>query len=115
MISSIRGEVLHTGLDHAVIDVSGFGLHVSATAQTLSQLRVGEQVMLRTSYVPRQDEAPLLFGFAETGSERSSRRCCRSPAWVPGLLSPCFPCILRRMSVAQFATRTPPPSPACRA
>ncbi|WP_146341691.1 Holliday junction branch migration protein RuvA [Nesterenkonia sp. NBAIMH1] len=67
MISSIRGEVLHTGLDHAVIDVSGFGLHVSATAQTLSQLRVGEQVMLRTSYVPRQDEAPLLFGFAETG------------------------------------------------
>lgn len=67
MISSIRGEVLHVGLDHAVVEVSGFGLHVNATAQTLSRLRTGEQAYLRTSFVPRQDEAPLLFGFAEPG------------------------------------------------
>ncbi|GAB3844729.1 Holliday junction branch migration protein RuvA [Nesterenkonia populi] len=67
MISSIRGEVLHVGLDHAVVEVSGFGLHLSATAQTLSRLRTGEQVLLQASYVPRQDEAPLLFGFAEAG------------------------------------------------
>ncbi|WP_022872562.1 Holliday junction branch migration protein RuvA [Nesterenkonia alba] len=66
MIASIRGEVLHVGLDHAVVEVSGFGLHVSATAQTLSQLRAGEHTLLQTSYVPRQDEAPLLFGFADT-------------------------------------------------
>lgn len=66
MISSIRGEVLHVGLDHAVVEVSGFGLHVTATAQTLAELRSGEQVRLQTSYVPRQDDAPLLFGFASS-------------------------------------------------
>ncbi len=66
MISSIRGEVLETGLGHAVVEVSGFGLHVVATAQTLAGLQVGSQVRLSTSYVPRQDDAPLLFGFADT-------------------------------------------------
>lgn len=54
------------GLDHAVVEVSGFGLHVTATAQTLAELRSGEQVRLQTSYVPRQDDAPLLFGFASS-------------------------------------------------
>ena len=54
------------GLDHAVVEVSGFGLHVTATAQTLAELRPGEQVRLQTSYVPRQDDAPLLFGFASS-------------------------------------------------
>lgn len=67
MISSIRGQVLHSGLDHAVIEVSGFGLHVTATAKTLSSLRAGEEALLQTSFVPRQDEAPLLFGFADAG------------------------------------------------
>ncbi|WP_150462533.1 Holliday junction branch migration protein RuvA [Nesterenkonia ebinurensis] len=66
MISSIRGEVLHLGLDHAVVEVSGFGLTVQATQQTLGALRTGQQAFLHTSFVPRQDEAPLLFGFAET-------------------------------------------------
>ena len=64
MISSIRGEVLHIGLDHVVVEVSGFGLHVNATAQTLGTLGNGRTAFLQTSYVPRQDEAPLLFGFA---------------------------------------------------
>lgn len=67
MISSIRGEVLHVALDHAVVEVSGFGLEVTATAQTLGQLRVGSEARLQTSFVPRQDDAPLLFGFADAG------------------------------------------------
>lgn len=65
MISSIRGEVLQVGLDHAVVEVSGFGLTVWATPQTLGQLRGGQTAFLQTSFVPRQDEAPLLFGFAD--------------------------------------------------
>lgn len=65
MISSIRGEVLHVGLDHAVVEVSGFGLTVYATPQTLGTLRSGSKAFLSTSFVPRQDEAPLLFGFAD--------------------------------------------------
>ena len=67
MISSIRGEVLHVALDHAVVEVSGFGLEVTATAQTLGRLRVGSEARLQTSFVPRQDDAPLLFGFADVG------------------------------------------------
>lgn len=66
MISSIRGEVLHLGLDHAVVDISGFGLHVKATPQTLKELTLGHTAVLHTSFVPRQDEAPLLFGFADS-------------------------------------------------
>lgn len=66
MISSIRGEVLHLGLSEAVVEVSGFGLTVQATPKTLGALRTGQPAFLHTSFVPRQDEAPLLFGFAET-------------------------------------------------
>lgn len=65
MISSIRGEVLRLGLDHAVVDVSGFGLAVHATPQTLSTLRGGVTASLHTAFIPRQDDAPLLFGFAD--------------------------------------------------
>lgn len=65
MISSIRGEVLQLGLDHAVVEVSGFGLSVQATPQTLSTLRAGTAAFLQTAFVPRQDDAPLLFGFAD--------------------------------------------------
>lgn len=65
MISSIRGEVLQLGLDHAVVEVSGFGLSVQATPQTLSTLRSGTTVFLQTAFIPRQDDAPLLFGFAD--------------------------------------------------
>lgn len=65
MISSIRGEVLQLGLDHAVVEVSGFGLSVHATPQTLSTLRAGTTALLQTAFVPRQDDAPLLFGFAD--------------------------------------------------
>ncbi|WP_300344795.1 Holliday junction branch migration protein RuvA [Nesterenkonia sp.] len=65
MISSIRGDVLHVGLDHAVVEVSGFGLTVFATPATLGTLRSGGAAFLQTSFVPRQDEAPLLFGFAD--------------------------------------------------
>ena len=66
MISSIRGEVLQLGLDHAVVEVSGFGLTVHATPQTLSTLRTGTNAFLQTAFVPRQDDAPLLFGFADS-------------------------------------------------
>ncbi|PRZ18759.1 Holliday junction branch migration protein RuvA [Nesterenkonia sandarakina] len=69
MISSIRGDVLHVGIDHAVVEVSGFGLHVSATPRTLGELHRGTEARLHTSFVPRQDDAPLLFGFSEL-SER---------------------------------------------
>jgi holliday junction DNA helicase RuvA len=64
VISSVRGEVLSIGLDHAVVEVGGVGLAVQATPATLAGLRRGEQTMLSTALVVREDSLTL-FGFAD--------------------------------------------------
>jgi len=64
MISSVRGEVLSIGLDHVVIEVGGVGFAVQATPATLATLRRGEQAMLHTALVVREDSLTL-FGFAD--------------------------------------------------
>lgn len=64
MISSVRGEVLEIGLDHAVVEVGGVGLAVQATPATLAGLRRGEQSRLATALVVREDSLTL-FGFAD--------------------------------------------------
>ena len=68
MISSVRGEVLGLGLDHAVVEVGGVGLAVQATPNTLARLRRGQQARLDTALVVREDSLTL-FGFADA-SER---------------------------------------------
>ncbi len=64
MISSVRGEVLEIGLDHAVVEVGGVGLAVQATPGTLARLRRGEPGRLATALVVREDSLTL-FGFAD--------------------------------------------------
>jgi len=64
MISSVRGQVLAVGLDHAVIEVGGVGFAVHATPTTLATLRAGEQVLLHTTLVVREDSLTL-FGFVD--------------------------------------------------
>jgi len=64
MISSVRGQVLSIGLDHVVVEVGGVGLAVQATPATLATLRRGEQTMLHTALVVREDSLTL-FGFAD--------------------------------------------------
>lgn len=64
MISSVRGEVLSVGLDHAVVEVGGVGMAVQATPATLATLRRGEQTQLHTTLVVREDSLTL-FGFAD--------------------------------------------------
>lgn len=63
MIASLRGTVLAVKLDFAVIDVNGVGMSVSATPDTLSRLRVGEEATIATHLVVREDSLTL-FGFA---------------------------------------------------
>lgn len=63
MISSLRGEVLEVGLDHAVVEVGGVGLAVQATPATLAGLRRGAQGRLATALVVREDSLTL-YGFA---------------------------------------------------
>jgi Holliday junction DNA helicase RuvA len=64
VISSVRGEVLEIGLDHAVVEVGGVGLAVHATPATLAGLRRGQPSRLATALVVRE-ESLTLFGFAD--------------------------------------------------
>jgi Holliday junction DNA helicase RuvA len=64
VISSLRGQVLSIGLDHAVVEVGGVGFAVQATPHTLAGLRRGEEAHLSTALVVREDSLTL-FGFTD--------------------------------------------------
>jgi len=64
MISSLRGTVLSAAGTHVVIEVGGVGLAVQVTPQHALSLRVGEEAMLRTALIVREDDLSL-FGFAD--------------------------------------------------
>lgn len=65
MIDSLNGEVIHIGLDHAVIECAGVGYRFSATPQTLGRLTRGETRRVMTSMVVK-DDGVTLFGFGDT-------------------------------------------------
>ncbi|WP_432540429.1 Holliday junction branch migration protein RuvA [Kineococcus sp. SYSU DK002] len=64
MIASVRGQVLAVRLDSAVVEVGGVGMLVLAAPATLAGLRVGEEALLHTTLVVREDSLTL-FGFAD--------------------------------------------------
>ncbi len=64
MISLLRGEVAHVGLHSAILDVHGMGMLVHATPQTLAGLIEGQQAVLHTSLIVREDSMTL-YGFAD--------------------------------------------------
>jgi Holliday junction DNA helicase RuvA len=65
VISSLRGQVLSIGLDHVVVEVGGVGFAVQATPTTLAGLRRGEEAVLSTALVVREDSLTL-FGFTDS-------------------------------------------------
>ncbi|MFC4857413.1 Holliday junction branch migration protein RuvA [Actinophytocola glycyrrhizae] len=67
MISRVRGTVLSISLDHVVVEVGGVGLAITATPATLATLRTGEEAVLETTLVVREDSLTL-FGFADSQS-----------------------------------------------
>lgn len=64
MIASLRGSVLHAGLDRVVIEVGGVGMLVHTTPATAADLRTGQQATLSTTLVVRE-ESLTLFGFPD--------------------------------------------------
>lgn len=70
MIAHLRGELTACGVNWCVIDVGGIGHRVEITGATAAGLRVGEQTMLHTSLVVREDSLTL-FGFP-TVTERDT-------------------------------------------
>lgn len=67
MISSVRGTVLTVASSGtgtvAVIEVGGVGLGIQVTPQHGLSLRVGQEAMLHTALIVREDDLSL-FGFA---------------------------------------------------
>ena len=67
MIAHLKGRLVSTGIDHAVIDVGGVGYLVGASARTLAALGpVGEAVTVHTEMLVAEDSIRLM-GFADAG------------------------------------------------
>lgn len=64
MIAKLRGIIDTLGEDFCVIDVNGVGYLVSASAKTLSKLKIGSEATLFTIMTVREDDISL-FGFAD--------------------------------------------------
>ncbi len=67
MIASLRGTVISIGLGSTVIECQGVGYEVTTTPNTLSRLQRGEEAMLLTTMVVRED-AMKLYGFIDNES-----------------------------------------------
>lgn len=66
MIASLRGTLLITGIDHAIVETGGVGYLVYAPRTVLGALPpIGEEVRLHTFLVVREDSLTL-FGFSST-------------------------------------------------
>ncbi len=63
MISSVRGTVLTVAGTVVVIEVGGVGLGIQVTPQHGLSLRIGQEAMLFTALIVREDDLSL-FGFA---------------------------------------------------
>jgi len=64
MISSLRGRVLHLDAESVVIDVGGVGFAVAVTPQLARDFHVGDEIVLHTTLIVRED-ALSLYGFRE--------------------------------------------------
>jgi Holliday junction DNA helicase RuvA len=69
MISSLRGTVLAALGSSVVVEVGGIGYAVAVTPQLALSLRIGEEVLLHTALVVREDDLSL-FGFADVETLR---------------------------------------------
>jgi holliday junction DNA helicase RuvA len=68
VISIITGELVHTALDHVVVDVSGIGFQIAITPRHSLKLQKGHKVTIFTRLIVKEDDLAL-YGF-ESGSER---------------------------------------------
>jgi Holliday junction DNA helicase RuvA len=62
VIASVRGNVLHAGLDRVVVEVGGVGMLVHTTPGTAASVRRGQEAALSTTLVVREDSLTL-YGF----------------------------------------------------
>ncbi|MGK2348249.1 Holliday junction branch migration protein RuvA [Actinomyces sp. W5033] len=94
MIASVRGTVLETSLNGATIEVGGVGMAFQATPTALAGLRPGEEAMVHTELVVREDSLTL-FGFADD----DERHCFRVLMGAKGVGA--------RLALAVLSVHTP--------
>jgi Holliday junction DNA helicase RuvA len=63
VIALIRGTLLRRAGNDLVIDVSGIGYRVTVADRLALAVREGEDVLVHTAYIPREDQVSL-FGFS---------------------------------------------------
>ncbi|RLK49166.1 Holliday junction branch migration protein RuvA [Microbacterium telephonicum] len=62
MISSLRGRALHLDSESVIVDVGGVGFAVAVTPQVAREFHVGDEIVLHTTLIVRED-ALSLYGF----------------------------------------------------
>jgi holliday junction DNA helicase RuvA len=63
MYEYIKGEVVDTGKDYAVIEAGGIGYHINTSAHSICCLKTGETSKLFCEFIVRED-AHMLYGFS---------------------------------------------------
>jgi Holliday junction DNA helicase RuvA len=98
MIGFLRGNLAHKDPPFLVVDVHGVGYELEAPASTWTRLpEVGQEVLLRTHLVVREDQHSL-FGFAT----EDERQLFRELLKVSGIGARIALAILSGISVAGF-------------
>lgn len=72
MIAQIRGQVVFRSADEVVVEVGGVGISVVVTPRIAAGLEVGQQCLLVTHLVVREDSLTL-YGFADVGEREIFR------------------------------------------
>ncbi len=98
MIYSVRGKLVHTEAELAVVECGGVGYACKTTMSTLQRITGSEEVFLYT-YMSVREDAMELFGFAE----REELKCFKLLISVTGVGPKAALSILSGMSTQQFA------------
>ena len=98
MIGKLKGSIDALGEAHVIVDVHGVGYEVHASARTLRQLQVGQEVSLAIETHVRED-AIRLFGFAS----ETERAWFRTLQTIQGVGSKVALAVLSTLSSEELA------------
>ena len=98
MIYSVRGKLIHTGTDLAVVECGGVGYACKTTFYTLQKIAGSEEVMLYTHLAVRENDVDL-FGFSTV----EELECFKMLITVSGVGPKAAISILSGNSPSQFA------------
>lgn len=67
MIAQLRGTITHRGINYVIIDISGIGYKVHATANTLRKLRKEKGIVMLWTHLAIRETSQELYGFLLEG------------------------------------------------